>query len=592
MYDVAALLFRKVRRTWTGLGLAVVLPLIVAGCGSSGGTQPGTRPTVSIAANPGSITAGSSATLSVTASNASGVTITGSDGSSYSLSSSGGSQTVTPAATTTYTVTATGAGGSATDSATVTVAAPAPPTVTLTASPTTIASGASATLTWASTNATGVSFSPAVGSGTPALSGSATVSPTATTTYTITATGSGATATASATVTVSGSTGGTPQSPITHLIVLILQNHSFDNLFGTYPGAHGLDSTLPSYTQTDQAGNTVTPTLMTQLDAPNINHDILTYTAAWDNGKMDKYAYTNGDISMKYYNNTVSGTATDGTTWGVDTIWGYANQYALADNFFASAMYSEPAQMLYMVAATTHDARTAGSLPYYDKCDKTQLGMGGATVAVPLTETTVGDQMNAAGVSWAWYQANYSTSVDGSCSNYVPQENAFQYFTSTEYSSNLQDVTQSSFSTELSNGTLPSVVFLTPAPGYSEHPGSGKMADAIEYVDQLVQNVKASPYWQNTAIVMLYDESGGWYDHVAPPQLANSYGLGARVPVIVISPYAKAGYISHQQMDYVSILRFIQWNWGLGMLPATDQQAREQQSGDLCDLLTTNCGAP
>lgn len=505
-------------RIWKISGLVVLL-LIIAGCGSTSADGNNSKnlasqTTVSIAANPSSIAAGTSAVLTVTASNAQSVTIAGSDGSSYAMSAGGGSETVSPPSTTTYTVTATGTGASATDSATVTVAAPAVP--------------------------------------------------------------------------------GTPQSAITHLIVLILQNHSFDNLFGTFPGADGLNSSLPSYTQTDAAGKTVTPTLMSQLDAPNINHDITTYTEAWDNGKMDKYAYTNGDVSMDYYDNTVSGQATDGTTWGIDTIWGYADQYALADHFFSSSMYSEPAQMLYMIAATTHDARTAGSLPHYDKCDAQQLAAGGATVAVALTETTVGDQMNTAGVSWAWYQGNYATSVNGTCINYIPQENAFQYFTSTEYSANLQDISLPSLKTILANGTLPSVAFVTPPGDVDEHPGSapGDMANGIEWVDNFVQKVESSSYWQNTAIVMLYDESGGWYDHEAPPQLPNAFGLGARVPVIVISPYAKAGYISHQQMDYVSILRFIQWNWDLGMLPATDQQTREQQSGDLCDLLTSTCGAP
>ena len=595
MHVKAAFIFRKSCWTWAAPGLAVLL-LIVSGCGASSGTQAATKPTVTIAASPSSIAAGSTSTLSVTASNASGVMITGSDGSSYNLAATGGSQSVTPTTTTTYTVTATGTGGSATDTATVTVTASGTkPTVTLTASPTTVTSGMSSTLTWTSTNATSVSFSPVVGSGTPAVNGSATVTPTATTTYTITATGAGGTATASATVTVStGTTGGT-QSPITHLIVLILQNHSFDNLFGTFPGADGLNPSLPSYTQTDAAGNTVTPTLIPSVsaqDTQQINHNIATYTAAYDNGKMDKYAFTNGDFSMDYYDNTVSGTATDGKTWGIDTIWGYADQYALADHFYSSSLYSEPAQMLYMVAATAHDARTAGSLPYKDNCNASQIAQGGATVAVPLSETNVGNQMTTAGVSWAWYQANYATSVNSTCVNYVPQENVFQYFTSTNYSSNLQDVSLPSFKTMLTNGTLPSVSFVTPAPGVSEHPGSGHMADAIEWVDEFVQNVKNSSYWQSTAIVMLYDESGGWYDHEPPPQLANSFGLGARVPVIVISPYAKAGYISHTQMDYVSILRFIQWNWNLGMLPASDQQAREAQSGDLCDLLTTTCGAP
>lgn len=579
-------------------GLVVSL-LILAGCGSQEGdqpaSQPSSQPSVTIAANPASIAAGSTSTLSVSASNAKGVTIAGSDGTSYTLNSAGGNQTVSPANTTTYTVTATGAAGSVSDSATVTVTSGTQaPTVTLTASPTTIASGASATLTWTSANATSVSFSPAVGSGTPAVNGSAAVTPTATTTYTITATGSGGTATASATVTVSAAAvAGSTQSPITHLIVLILQNHSFDNMFGTFPAADGLDPSLPSYTQTDAAGNTVTPKVMSQLDAPDINHDYASYTAAWDNGKMDKYAYTNGDISMDYYDNTVSGPATDGTTWGIDTIWGYADQYALADHFFSSSMYSEPAQMLYMVAATTQDARTAGSLPYYDKCDASQLAQGASTVATPLTETNVGDQMSAAGVSWAWYQMNYATSVNGTCVNYVPQENPFQYFTSTEYSSNLQDISLPSFKEILANGTLPSVAFITPAGNVDEHPGAaaGDMANGIEWVDNLVQKVEDSSYWQSTAIVMLYDESGGWYDHEPPPQL-DAFGLGARVPVIVLSPYAKADYISHQQMDYVSILRFIQWNWNLGMLPSATQQAREQQSGDLCDLLTIPCGAP
>jgi phospholipase C len=93
-------------------------------------------------------------------------------------------------------------------------------------------------------------------------------------------------------------------------------------------------------------------------------------------------------------------------------------------------------------------------------------------------------------------------------------------------------------------------------------------------------------------MVVLWDESGGWYDHVPPPQLNGTLGLGARVPVIVISPYAKANYVSHQQMDFVSILRFIQWNWALGRFADSTQAAREQQSGDLCDLLASSCGSP
>jgi phospholipase C len=342
----------------------------------------------------------------------------------------------------------------------------------------------------------------------------------------------------------------------------------------------------------DAKGVTVTPTLLSNLNNGNLNHDRTTYTASYDGGKMDKFAYTNGDLSMQYADNTVFGTADDGKVYGVNTLWDYAQQYVLADNFFASAMNTEPADMLYMMAATVHDDHTSGSLPYYDKCSPGQKASGGGSIAVPLTEKTVGDQMNAAKVSWVWSQGNYSHSVSGACTDYVPQENPYQYFTSTQYSANLQDFSFTNFQNNLTDTGLPSVMFITPAPSVSMHPGSGDAANGIEWLDTFVQMVKNSQVWPDTAIVVLWDESGGWYDHVPPPQFPNSQSLGMRVPVIVISPFAKTGVISHQQMDYVSILRFIQWNWGLGMFTAPAQAAREQQSGDMCDLLTIPCGSP
>jgi phospholipase C len=127
---------------------------------------------------------------------------------------------------------------------------------------------------------------------------------------------------------------------------------------------------------------------------------------------------------------------------------------------------------------------------------------------------------------------------------------------------------------------------------HSMHPGAGNIADGIEWLDDFVQAVKASPLWSSTAIIVQWDESGGWYDHVPPPQLSGTLGLGARVPVLVISPFAKQNYISHQQMDFVSILRFIQWNWALGPFTNPPQASRELQSADLCDLLTSVCGSP
>jgi phospholipase C len=569
-----------------------MLALALFGCGGAGSkSDPPAAPTAQIQAAATQVTPGQSIALTWTTTNASSVTIQPSI-STTALPLSG-SATVTPQASTNYQLTASGPGGTAASSVMVNVTAPPPPTpvVTLVSSPSAVSSGVPSTLTWTSTNAASVSIQPAVGTAALPLSGSVSVTPGATTSYTITATGAQMTATATATVTVLAP--GAAQSPIQHLIVVILQNHSFDNLFGTFPGAHGLDPTLPSYTQTDAAGNVITPTLLSSLNTADVKHDSASYAAAYDGGKMDKYALTNGDLSMQYFDSTSSGTAVDGKTYSVAELWSLAQQYSLADNFFASAMNSEPANVLYMMAATIHNARTAGSYPYYDKCTAAAEAAHGGTTSVPLTETNVGDQLNAAKVSWTWYHQNFSTSVDGTCVDYVPQENPMQYFTTTQYSANLKNFTLGDFATALStSSSFPSVAWITPAPLESMHPGSGDAANGIAWLKTVVNDVKSSALWPSTAILVMWDESGGWYDDVPPPQLANSMGLGARVPVLLISPYAKAGAISHQQMDFVSILRFVQWNWGLGMFTAAAQAAREQQSGDICDLLTIPCGSP
>jgi phospholipase C len=386
-----------------------------------------------------------------------------------------------------------------------------------------------------------------------------------------------------------------PRSPINHLLVVTMQNASFDHLFGTYPGANGLDPSAPSYQQVDQAGKTIKPYLLTDMNPPGINHTATSYQIAYDSGKMDKYAWENGDVSMGYYDNTSVGTAADGKQVGISVLWNYAQQYALSDNFYASAMASEPSNMLYMSSA---DVGT-GSDPYgYPQLDACTAGLYqqnkniGATITAPLAFQNVGDQLAVNTISWAWSQEYFVNQQNGTCLHYVPQENPFQYFQSTANSANVQNFDLAGFGTQLSSGTLPSVMFVQPSPGHSMHPGSGNMADGIEWLDNFVQAVKNSPAWGTTAIIVLWDESGGWYDHVAPPQLSGTLGLGARIPVLFISPFAKTNYISHKQMDLVSILRFIQWNWALGQFTNAMQAARENQSGDLCDLLTTTCGSP
>lgn len=387
--------------------------------------------------------------------------------------------------------------------------------------------------------------------------------------------------------------GGVPRSEIQHLIIIVMQNASFDHIFSTYSGANGIDPSAPSYRQVDSSGNSVQPSLLTNLSPADLNHTRTSYLDAYDSGKMDQYAATNGALSMDYYDNTSIGTALDGRQFGVNTLWGYAQQYSLADNFFASAMASEPSNMLYMVSA--QPGADPYGYPQLDACSTAlyqQNQNNGATIAPPITLPSVGDQLTGEKVSWGFFQEWFSNEQNGTCTHYVPQENPFQYFQSTANGGNVQNFTMPGFQSMLSSASLPAVMWVQPSPGHSMHPGQGNIANGVEWLDDFVQAVKSSSSWPSTAIMVLWDESGGWYDHVAPPQLSNTIGLGARVPVLVISPFAKPNHVSHAQMDWVSILRFIQYNWALGPLSDPSQAAREQQSGDICDLLTTTCGAP
>ena len=127
------------------------------------------------------------------------------------------------------------------------------------------------------------------------------------------------------------------------------------------------------------------------------------------------------------------------------------------------------------------------------------------------------------------------------------------------------------FYMQLQSGEIPSVSFVQMAPAHSGHPGSSSITAAAAWLDQFVKQVQGSSVWESTAIMVLWDEGGGWYDHVAPPQI-DSQGLGIRVPMMVISPFAKKGMVYHNVADHTSILRFIQWNWGLPPLNSRNSQ--------------------
>jgi phospholipase C len=347
----------------------------------------------------------------------------------------------------------------------------------------------------------------------------------------------------------------TPQ--VKNVIVIIMQNRSFDHLFGTFPGANGPQPGAPGFTQVDSQGKTVMPMLLTDPGIHDLPHSRQDFIRAWDSGKMDKYAFYNGDVSMGRYDNTSP---------GMSTLWSWAQQFALADNFFASVMGDAPSNQLYLVAAADNDFPFTLE-PFYGPCND------GSTVR-PYTFPHVGDQLASKGLTWAWYAEKL-----GKCPTYVSQENPFQYFSDSHAAPNVKDF--SAFTADLASGSFPAVAFIQPAPANNMHPAAGiSIADGITWLDATLRQIQNSPVWNNAVVVVVWDSSGGWYDHVPPPQV-DGQGFGQRVPMIVISPFAKRNYISHVLLDDVSILKFIQKTFGLPPL-----NPRNQLGNDLTDMLT------
>ena len=202
--------------------------------------------------------------------------------------------------------------------------------------------------------------------------------------------------------------------------------------------------------------------------------------------------------------------------------------------------------------------------PVYGPCQKADSS------AKAMVVNNVGDQLSQAGVSWAVCRESF-----GHCAATLSTHDPFQYFTSTHALPNIRDY--SALTTDLTGGSLPAVSFVIPDNSNDMHPGFAPVTSAATFVDDLVKQLQAAPEWSNTAILVTWDTGGGWYDHVPPPTV-DSQGLGSRVPLLVISPLAKKGYISHVQADHVSILRFILKTWAL-----PDLNTRNSMSSDLSD---------
>ena len=201
----------------------------------------------------------------------------------------------------------------------------------------------------------------------------------------------------------------------------------------------------------------------------------------------------------------------------------------------------------------------------------------------PQTRKTVGDALSEKGVTWAWYAgawnqalADRSIIYDVKQANFQPHHHPFNYFAryapgSTDRAEHLRD--GEDFLTDIDNGTLPQVSFYKPTAKLNEHPGYTDVMSGDAHIADVIARIRNNPVlWAGIAIIVTYDENGGFWDHVAPP-VGDYWGPGSRVPAIIVSPFARKGAVDHTAYDTTSILKFITRRFSLEPLPGVRKNA-------------------
>jgi phospholipase C len=410
-----------------------------------------------------------------------------------------------------------------------------------------------------------------------------------------------------------------------HVIIVYLENHSFDNLFGTFPGADGLSragatsrqvdldgkpyAKLPPVTDTAKKPPEPDPRFPADLPnrpflidkyvkqndkVPDLVHRYYQEIGQIDGGKMDRFAAISDARGLVMGHHDGSKTR----------LWGYAREFTLADNFFHAALGGSFLNHFWTICACT---------PRYDNAPadiKATVGPDGAMIKdgqvtpdgyavntifsvyqphpssitdqtrlLPAqTLPTIGDRLSAKNVNWAWYSGGWNDALAGKPdSSFQYHHQPFAYFTSfadgTEAKrQHLKDETD--FLADIASGNLPSVVFYKPIGRENEHPGYTDVTSGDRHITAIIDKIRRSKLWATSAIIVTYDEHGGYWDHVAPPT-KDRWGPGIRVPTVIISPFAKRHFVDHTSYDTTSILRLIEERFDVPPLGERDAKAND-----------------
>jgi len=350
--------------------------------------------------------------------------------------------------------------------------------------------------------------------------------------------------------------------PIKHVVFLIKENRTFDNLFGTFPGANGttvgMDHGVPRPLRRGTDGRL----------PGDIPHCYNCAVAAWNGGKMDNFDRgPHGDWAYTQLHRDQ-----------LPNYWHWAEEFVLFDNFFASAQGPSFPNHLYTIAAQSggaHDnPRRTGFFSNTFGCDAPPQQLvevvdseGNVKKVRPCFDfLTLGDLLNREGVPWAYYaaredQRGYIWSAYAAIRRYRMNPERWQ-----QHMFPVDNVVR-----DIRANKLPPVTWITPRFELSEHP-EYNFCHGENWSTKVISAIMRSDMWPTTAIFLTWDDYGGFYDHVPPPQV-DDFGFGIRVPLIVISPYAKQGKVSHELGEFSSVLRFIEDNWNLRQLTHRDREA-------------------
>jgi phospholipase C len=349
-----------------------------------------------------------------------------------------------------------------------------------------------------------------------------------------------------------------PSTPIRHFIFLMQGGRTFDNYFGSYPGADGPPAgTCQGRVQGRPQDGCVRPFPLVGRQPPPLGASRTTITGQYNDGKMNGFvsAYQrqgrNGTPVMGYYDQRQ-----------LRFYWNAARSYVLFDHFFSAAQYGIRANRSYWVSAATAPG-----------------GKGAIPAGGYGRQRTIFDRLQQAGVSWKFYVQDYrpgDTYQTASAANLETQTSRVPLV---DYRRFIRDpalarhiVGLSRYYKDLTAGTLPAVAYIASSSGDNER-SARTIAAGQSLVRNLVTQLMQSRYWDSSALLWSYDGSGGWFDHVPPPRVGSAV-LGFRVPALLISAYARKGSIDHTVLDYTSALRFIEQNWRLAPLTARDAQAQ------------------